>query len=404
MDFNGSSVLRRITEIDFSLESNGQVTVRAHGASVRLSHLGLSIIDAFQGPSSIIAAAKYLANRLPGEAAVDDFVADIAKLLQAGILSPDTDQHYFSSHPYPLGLYDSPALQIQLLNDEVRRSAFLKAIRETVCPGNVVLDLGTGCGIMAVAAVKAGAKRVYAIEPGRISAAARKVFVDNGVNDRVTLVENWVQSTTLAELGDVLVSDLIGFQALDMAICELTNDSVRRLLKSNAQLIPRRINFSVCVVELPEDTFASNCITRLHVNRWKEWYNIDFTALSEPANLTVSTYLSPSLTSDLRFLSDIKPIWQINLGASTGIPFQDVEVVFDNVAASHRPAIMGIADIQLSESVWFSTRASSAGNSPHWMVPLWLPTRPNPHSGGSVVCRYTYLGRGRIEIRMKTNG
>jgi protein arginine N-methyltransferase 1 len=51
-----------------------------------------------------------------------------------------------------------------MLEDTQRMKAFEDAIKEVVIPGSVVVDLGTGTGILAKWALEAGAARVYGIE------------------------------------------------------------------------------------------------------------------------------------------------------------------------------------------------------------------------------------------------
>jgi hypothetical protein len=51
-----------------------------------------------------------------------------------------------------------------LLGDELRMRAYRQAIEETVRLGDVVVDLGTGTGVLARWAIEAGAAHVYAIE------------------------------------------------------------------------------------------------------------------------------------------------------------------------------------------------------------------------------------------------
>lgn len=53
------------------------------------------------------------------------------------------------------------------LIDRKRTIAFKKAIKNTIKKGDIVADMGTGTGILAFFAAKAGAKKVYAIENDR---------------------------------------------------------------------------------------------------------------------------------------------------------------------------------------------------------------------------------------------
>jgi ribosomal protein L11 methylase PrmA len=71
------------------------------------------------------------------------------------------------------------------LADANRMRALRSAIDATVKPGDVVIDVGTGTGVLALMACAAGARRVYAIERGPIIELARKIVAANGCRDRV---------------------------------------------------------------------------------------------------------------------------------------------------------------------------------------------------------------------------
>ena len=89
-----------------------------------------------------------------------------------------------------------------MLHDDRRTGDYLAALAEAVRPGDVVLDIGTGSGVLAVAAARAGARRVYAVEASDIAEVAERVFAANGVTDTVTLVPGWSREIELPEPAD----------------------------------------------------------------------------------------------------------------------------------------------------------------------------------------------------------
>jgi ribosomal protein L11 methyltransferase len=64
----------------------------------------------------------------------------------------------------------------------------LEALESVVVPGDVVADVGTGSGVLAIAAVKLGAKRVYAFDRDPDAGPAAQANVRrNDIADRVSL-------------------------------------------------------------------------------------------------------------------------------------------------------------------------------------------------------------------------
>ncbi len=97
-----------------------------------------------------------------------------------------------------------------MLTSQVRMDAYIEALRRTVTPTSVVIDLGSGTGIWSLLACRVGARRVYAIEASPaiqiLVAAAR----DNGVSDRIVVLQRRSTEVSLPERADVMVSDLRG--------------------------------------------------------------------------------------------------------------------------------------------------------------------------------------------------
>ncbi len=137
--------------------------------------------------------------------------------------------------------------------DHARTTAYLAAIERAVHPGNVVVEIGTGVGFFAVAACRAGARRVYAIEMNPAVELAERVAADNGCADRITFIQNDSRRVSLPELGDVLVSDLRGILPPYESHFETLVDARRRLVRSNATIVPLRDTMyaAPCVAPAP---------------------------------------------------------------------------------------------------------------------------------------------------------
>ena len=56
-------------------------------------------------------------------------------------------------------------------------------------PGAVVVDLGSGTGVLGLMACQAGAKRVYSIEESSLIELARDICQANGFADRVRFIK-----------------------------------------------------------------------------------------------------------------------------------------------------------------------------------------------------------------------
>ena len=87
----------------------------------------------------------------------------------------------------------------------------LRLLDRAVSPGDRLLDVGAGSGILSVAAVRLGAAHVTAVESDELAAAALYENVhNNGVTDRVTVLIEWADVDKLEAWGPVdgLVANL----------------------------------------------------------------------------------------------------------------------------------------------------------------------------------------------------
>ena len=75
-----------------------------------------------------------------------------------------------------------------MIQDLTRTDRYLQAILDPVRPGDVVIDIGCGTGLLAMFACMAGARHVYAFEQGTVIDLARRLVEENGYAARITLI------------------------------------------------------------------------------------------------------------------------------------------------------------------------------------------------------------------------
>jgi len=143
---------------------------------------------------------------------------------------------------------------ILMVNDMARSRAYYDAMKLKIRPGDVVLEIGTGAGLLSCVAVRLGARHVYTVEQSPVlHRVAEKVFAANGVEDKVTLIKG--HSRDVRSLGvvqepvDVFVTETIGTQGLDEGIAPIF-DHVKDMLSPTARVIPESVRFKHCLVNL----------------------------------------------------------------------------------------------------------------------------------------------------------
>ena len=129
----------------------------------------------------------------------------------------------------------------RLLQDVVRMEAYERAIRAIVKPGDVVLDLGAGSGILAMLAARRGAARVHAVESTPIIELAEKVINANDLSDRVVLHNRDIRSMEPAEPVDLVISDFMGRFVVDDDMLPAVAAALR-WLKPGGSFCPRVID------------------------------------------------------------------------------------------------------------------------------------------------------------------
>ncbi len=144
-----------------------------------------------------------------------------------------------------------------MLADEPRNRAYRAAI-EALAPGRQVLDIGTGSGLLAMCAARAGASRVDACEADpRLACTAREIVAANGLAEQVSVIAR--PSTALdreTDLGggaDLVVSELFAEDLLLEGVIPTLNDAHARLVRPGAVFLPAAATMRIALAHLPDD-------------------------------------------------------------------------------------------------------------------------------------------------------
>jgi hypothetical protein len=136
--------------------------------------------------------------------------------------------------------------------DRMRNDAYEQALLRAIRPGCRVLEIGTGTGLLAMMAARAGATVITCEADPAIASAARDVIAANGYADRVKVVNS--HSTALdverdlGGLADILVSEIVSNDLLSEGVLAAHEDAVARLLAPGGAVIPARGSIRVALV------------------------------------------------------------------------------------------------------------------------------------------------------------
>lgn len=126
-----------------------------------------------------------------------------------------------------------------MVNDPMRTRPLMRAVARAVQRGDIVLDIGTGLGGLAIGAAKNGAKHVWAIDCDRealdiATFRAKKA----GCLHKISFIEGLSLDLELPKRADLVICETVGSFAFDENILATLSDAKRRLLRRGGRIIP----------------------------------------------------------------------------------------------------------------------------------------------------------------------
>eukprot|EP00850_Spirogloea_muscicola_P016624 SM000136S00170 [mRNA] locus=s136:128958:131797:- [translate_table: standard] len=130
--------------------------------------------------------------------------------------------------------------QKEMLSDRVRMRAYHRAVfaNAAAFAGKVVLDVGTGSGILAIWAAQAGARKVYAVEATNMAQHAELLAASNGVSGIVEVIQGSIEDVTLPEKVDVIISEWMGYFLVRESMLDSVIIARDRWLKPGGAMYP----------------------------------------------------------------------------------------------------------------------------------------------------------------------
>ena len=225
------------------------------------------------------------------------------------------------------------------LADDRKVDAYRRALAEVVGPDDVVLDLGSGTGLLGYLACDAGAASVVAVDVGDIVSLARRIAADNGYADRIRHVKAASVAMDLDEPADVAVCDQIGGLVHDAGVLRFFADARRRLLAPGARLVPASFRIHAAPVTFDQGRDA-----------------VDFWS-TRPAGFDVSAGRDTAANTEWRYEVDPEVVTRLAQGSELAAFAADADVPIGGTAtfgvteSGRFDGYLGWFEAQMSPSV-----------------------------------------------------
>ena len=289
----------------------------------------------------------------------------------------DNNRRYFS------GFHE----QERMLADRPRMEFYHAAIQRHIHPGDHVIDLGTGTGILAAFASRRGAARVHALDHSPILKHARTLAAANHL-ERVDFVSCHSTEFTLAEPVDMILHEQMGDCLFDEAMLPNVCDLRDRLLKPGGRILPACFEFFCEPVQLNAArhvpfiwnlTIQGYDFSELERHRPQE---INYYHLTGNDAALVDHFLAapaPALAFDLHTVNEAGLPHDLRFQRLVSNPGR-----IDGLAVYFRTTVDD--DLQLSSA------PHDPGRAPHWGFRI-LRTEPADYGVGDVIDVKLTVGR-----------
>ncbi|XP_075996073.1 protein arginine N-methyltransferase 8-B isoform X4 [Genypterus blacodes] len=193
----------------------------------------------------------------------------------AKFLNPEdmtSRDYYFDSYAH-FGIHE------EMLKDEVRTLTYRNSMchNKHVFKDKIVLDVGSGTGILSMFAAKAGAKHVYGIECSSISEYSERIIKSNQLDSVITIFNGKVEEVELpVEKVDIIISEWMGYCLFYESMLNTVIFARDKWLKEGGLMFPDRASLYVVAIE-------DRQYKDFKIHWWENVYGFDMTCIRNVA-------------------------------------------------------------------------------------------------------------------------
>lgn len=275
-------------------------------------------------------------------------------------------------HPF-FHYYAMLVHQQNMLQDSVRTSTYQQAMVENApdFKDKVVLDVGTGTGILAFFAIQAGAKKVYAVEASGMAKYARELVEANGMSDQIIVLKGKVEEVGIPEKVDIIISEPMGFLLVHERMLESYVIARNRFLKPGGLMMPS--TGTIYVSMFSDETLYNEQLNKVAFWQNQDFYGVDVSplyaqALRDTFGQPVVGYFDPSV-----LLCENSATYTIDFRSDTVQSFEKVEIPFE--LKSNRTALCHGLACWFDVSFIGNTKEVVLSTSPHVAGTHWYQCR-----------------------------
>tara|TARA_B110000483_G_C18173440_1_gene534106 strand:- start:489 stop:2213 length:1725 start_codon:yes stop_codon:yes gene_type:complete len=280
-----------------------------------------------------------------------------------------------------------PAWHLTMMNDEIRNNAYFEAIKLATKDNPLVLDIGTGSGLLSMMAVSNGAEKVITCETSKtIADVAKKIILKNGYEKNINVINkkstDLIIGEDLPKTADLIISEVLSAGFVGEGARTTILDAKKRLLKKNGKMIPESGSIRISLLGNNSEVFESVAVENTHGFDLSEFKSI-----------------SPNKFS-LRLKE--KPIILSNPENAFDINFFDEKEITNEEKIIHLKVnkdglCLGLIQwlkVRLYKEIEYENIPGK--NSSHWPTPVYTFDKPLKVKIGDILQIKAFLGEDRL--------